>query len=67
MSEIQLPFSMQAEISVGAARVAEPDDDPLPPGWVRIPVSFQITLPAGLMDRAAAGQAAMTPPSGSNR
>ena len=62
-----MPFSMQAELSLGTARVAEPDDEPLPPGWIRIPVSFEVTLPGGLADRASDPQAAMTPPSGSSR
>ena len=56
MPDIHLPFSMTADISLGAAPLAAPEDDPLPPGWVRIPVSFQITLPAGTLDAPPARQ-----------
>ncbi len=62
MPDIALPFTMDAAIKYGAAPLPASADDPMPPGWVRIPVALQITLPAGFAD-----QAATTPPSGSSR
>ena len=49
--EARLPFTMNATVSYGASP-PEPLPDRLPPGWVRIPVSFQVMLPAEVMEGA---------------
>ena len=54
MNEARLPFTMKATVTYGGA-LPEPLPDQLPPGWVRIPVSFQVTLPAEAMEHARQG------------
>ncbi|MGI4746626.1 MAG: polymorphic toxin type 50 domain-containing protein [Janthinobacterium lividum] len=54
MNEVRLPFTMKATVTYGGAP-PEPLPDQLPPGWVRIPVSFQVTLPAEVMEHARQG------------
>ena len=54
MDEARLPFTMNATVSYGTSP-PEPLPDRLPPGWVRIPVSFQVTLPAEVMEGARQG------------
>ncbi len=57
MNEARLPFTMKATVTYGGAP-REPLPDQLPPGWVRIPVSFQVTLPAEAMKHASQGGSA---------
>ncbi len=45
---------MKATVTYGGAP-PEPLPDQLPPGWVRIPVSFQATLPAEVMEHTRQG------------
>lgn len=54
MNEARLPFTMKATVTRGGAP-PEPLPDQLPPGWVRIPVSFQVTLPAEAMEHTRQG------------
>ncbi len=54
MDVARLPFTMNATVSYGDAP-PEPLPDRLPPGWVRIPVSFQVMLPAEVMEGARQG------------
>lgn len=54
MNEARLPFTMNARVSYGDPP-PEPFSDQLPPGWIRIPVSFQVTLPAEVMEQARQG------------
>ncbi len=54
MNEARLPFTMKATVTYGDSP-PEPLPDQLPPGWVRIPVSFQVTLPAWVMEHARQG------------
>ena len=56
MDEARLPFTMNATVSYGTSP-PEPLPDRLPPGWVRIPVSFQVMLPAEVMEGARQGGA----------
>ena len=56
LNEARLPFTMNAAVSYGASP-PKPLPDQLPPGWVRIPVSFQIMLPAEVMEGARRGGA----------
>ena len=64
MDDISLPFTMQATVVHGEPPPSDPlDEGPLPSGWVRIPVSFQITLPTELSE---GGGRRGTPPSGAD-
>ena len=54
MNEARLPFTMKATVTYGGAP-REPLPAQLLPGWVRIPVSFQVTLPAEAMEHARQG------------
>ncbi len=59
MDDVLIPFTMQATVTYGEPPPADPlDDGPLPLGWVRIPVSFQITLPPEVLEGASQGGAA---------
>ncbi len=60
MDDVLIPFTMQATVTYGEPPPPlDPlDDGPLPLGWVRIPVSFQITLPPELLEGASRGGAA---------
>ena len=54
MDEARLPFTMNATVSYGTLS-PEPLPDQLLPGWVRIPVSFQVMLPAEVIEGARQG------------
>ena len=54
MNETRLPFTMKATANFDDPQ-AEYSHDPLPPGWVRLPVSFQITLPSDVMQHVGRG------------
>ena len=59
MDDVLIPFTMQATVTYGEPPPPDPlDDGPLPLGWVRIPVSFQITLPPEVLEGASRGGAA---------
>lgn len=52
LDEARLPFTMSATVSYGGSPPG-PSLDQLPADWVRLPVSFQVTLPAEVMEGAA--------------
>ncbi len=54
MDKARLPFTMKATVTYTDAP-PEPLPDRLLPGWVRIPVSFQVMLPAEVMEGARQG------------
>ncbi len=54
VDDVRLPFSMNATVTYGDPPPRGPLPDPLPPGWVRIPVSFQVMLPVEIMQQPAA-------------
>ena len=54
MDKARLPFTMKATVTYTDAP-PELLPDRLPPGWVRIPVSFQVMLPAEVMEGARHG------------
>lgn len=57
LDQARLAFRMKANVD-RAASSTDALPDLLPPGWVRIPVSFQVTLPAEIMDHARQDDAA---------
>ena len=54
MNEVRLPFTMQATVTRGGPP-PEPIPDPLPPGWVRIPVALQVNLSDAMADHLLDG------------
>ena len=58
MDDVKLPFTMTAAVSTAdAAADATQQQQPLPPGWVRIPVTIKIMLPMGLVEQPGAAEA----------
>ena len=55
VDNVRLLFTMKATVTFGGSPPRDPLPDPLPPGWVRIPVPFQVMLPAEIMQPAAHG------------
>ena len=53
MHDVKLPFTMTATVSSGDAP-SVPLPGPLPPGWVRIPVTIEVMLPAEVADQLQA-------------
>ena len=53
MDDVKLPFTMTATVSSGGTAPVAPSG-PLPPGWVRIPVTIEVMLPPELADRLQA-------------
>ncbi len=55
VDDVRLPFTMNATVTYGDPPSRDPLPDPLPPGWVRIPISFQVMLPEEIMQQAWCG------------
>ena len=52
MDDIRIPFTMQAAVAPDGPS-PDPFEGRLPPGWVRIPVSLRVALPAEVLDGTA--------------
>ncbi len=52
MDDVRLPFTMNATVTFGDPPEWNPLPDPLPPDWIRIPVSFAVYLPVEIWQRA---------------
>ena len=57
MHDVKLPFAMSASVSTGDTPPVALLPDLLPPGWVRLPVTIEIVLPAEVVDHLQAAGA----------
>lgn len=63
MDEDRLPFTMKATVTCDD-QPPEPLPDQLQPGWVRMPVAFQVMLPAEVMETTGHHGSAAAPAHG---